>query len=89
MTKLQAEIIIALADNQMNIAEAGRKIFMHRSTVQYHVRKIFEATGKDPLDFYDMCELLPEAERTLQDISERTIKALYAIGRKAHGDTDA
>jgi DNA-binding PucR family transcriptional regulator len=89
VTKLQAEIIVALADNQMNVSEAAREIFMHRNTVKYHIRKIYKLTGKDPLDFYDMCELLPVAQQMLNGISERTRNALYAIGRMTHsGDPE-
>jgi DNA-binding PucR family transcriptional regulator len=67
VTELQAEIIIALADNNLKIAEVARKIYMHRSTVVYHIKKIHRITGKNPLDFRDMCELLPIARRTFGD----------------------
>lgn len=89
MTKLQAEIIVALADNQLKITEAAKKLFMHRTTVGYHVRKIQKATGKNPLDFYDMCDLFPTAIQVANGetvITEQTRNALLAIGRMTHGD---
>lgn len=92
MTKLQAEIVIALAENQTNISKTASKLFMHRNSLTYHVRKIKKTTGKNPLDFYDMCELLPIAQRTLYgkvNISDQARIALVEIGRKSHGGSDA
>lgn len=92
MTNLQAEIIVALADNQLKITEAAKKLFMHRTTVNYHIRKIHRTTGKNPLDFYDMCELILTAQKVINGeviITEQTRNALLAIGRQAHGGNDA
>lgn len=89
MTKLQAEIIVALADNQLKVTEAAKKLFMHRTTVNYHIRKIYASTGKNPLDFYDLCELFPTAQRVINGetiITEQARNALLAIGRQAHGE---
>ena len=89
MTKLQAEIVVALADNQLKVTGASKKLFMHRTTVNYHIRQIKRSTGKNPLDFYDMCELILAAEKVLNGeviITEQTRNALLTIGRKAHGD---
>ena len=30
---------------------------MHRNTVAYHIERIKKITGKNPLDFWDLCEL--------------------------------
>ena len=89
MTKLQAEIIIALAENQLSITETSRKIFLHRNSVSYHIRKITKNTGKNPLDFYDMCDLLPLARQVFNGgavTNEQTWNAIAAIGRQTHGD---
>lgn len=89
MTKLQAEIIIGLADNHLNVSQTARKLYMHRTTLSYHIQQIRQLTGKDPMDFYGMCELLPTARRVFNGINEQTINALYEIGRKTHGGCDA
>lgn len=92
MTKLQAEIIVALAENQLSPTDASKKLFMHRTTVNYHIRKIHKITGKNPLDFYDMCELLPLARRVVNGeviLTEQTRNALLEICRKTHGGNDA
>lgn len=65
MTKLQAEIIVGLADNQLSIARASEKLYMHRNSITYHIRRIYKDTGKNPLDFHDMCWLLPKARAIL------------------------
>ena len=64
MTLLDAEVIIRLAENGLVVSETARKMFVHRNTVVYHIQKIQENTGKNPLDFYDMCYLLPRAKAT-------------------------
>lgn len=69
MTRTQALILIKLAENSMNVAATARKLFMHRNNVDYHVRMIHRNLGKNPLDFYDLCELLPMAREVLNEIS--------------------
>ena len=58
MTQVDMDIIKALADNNMNVAEVGKQMFMHRNTVLYHSDKIKEETGLDPRVFYDLIKLL-------------------------------
>lgn len=58
MEERKANIILALADNRMNVSEAARALFMHRNTVEYHIRKIRQMTGLDPLNFYDLHKLV-------------------------------
>ena len=86
MTQLEAKIILLLAEHSLNVTPVSRALYMHRNSVMYHIRGIKKRTGKDPLDFYDMCELLPEARFVLDmGADERTIKALEAMGRRVHG----
>ena len=80
MTKLEAEIIIGLADNQMSVSKTAKKIYMHRTTLNYHIKKIRESTGKNPLDFHDLCDLLAKARYK----TNGTLNALHEMGRKAH-----
>lgn len=87
MTKLEAEIITALADNRLRLTDAAKVLFMHRTTVLYHVKKIRAATGENPLDFHGMCELFPKAKKILTGetaVAEGTWDALIKIGRQAH-----
>lgn len=52
------EIIKALADNRLNMTQAGQQVYLSYRTVQYHVDAIHKRTGLDPRDFWDMCELI-------------------------------
>lgn len=66
MTITQAEIIQKLAKNNINAAATAREMFMHRNTIDYHIRMIFRNTGLNPLNFYDLCELLRRATAVLE-----------------------
>ena len=65
MTRMQAEVIMALAANGLNCRRAGLAIYKHHNTVRYHAEKIKESTGKDPQDFYDMIELEKKARQIM------------------------
>ena len=69
ITRTQAEVIVKLARNNINAAATAREMFMHRNTVDYHIRMIYRNTGKNPLNFYDLLELLPIAQETLGEAS--------------------
>ena len=66
MTITQAQIIKKLAKNNINAAATAREMFMHRNTVDYHIRMIYRNTGLNPLNFYDLCELLRKATAVLE-----------------------
>ena len=52
------QIILALADNGMKWKVAAREIDMHHNTVNYCLGKIYDNTGLDPRNFYDLHELV-------------------------------
>ena len=58
MTDQDKLVILALADNRMNISDTARALSIHRNSVVYHIEKIKKEIGLDPRDFYDLCELL-------------------------------
>lgn len=58
LSALQREVILALAAGDMNITKASKLIYKHRNTMVFHIRAIRKATGKDPLKFYDLVELV-------------------------------
>jgi carbohydrate diacid regulator len=58
MDERGVEIILSLADNNMNETKTARELFMHRNTVIYHLRKVKKLTGLDPMNFYDLCKLV-------------------------------
>ena len=54
----RCKIILALAENKMNVSEVSRQLYMHRNTVAYQIERIKQLTGKDPLNFYDLYDLV-------------------------------
>lgn len=36
MTEQQKEVVLAMAECNMNVSEAARRIYRHRQTVEYH-----------------------------------------------------
>lgn len=62
MTDVQKDIIVALCRANMNISEAARTIPCHRNNVMYHIGRIREQTGLDPMNFFDLFKLHWEAK---------------------------
>lgn len=67
MTKTQAEILLELANHDLSIQQTAHKLFRSHSGLTYHLQMIQKETGKNPLCFYDMCELLPIARAVLEE----------------------
>ena len=70
MTKEQAKIILAYAENDMKIKPTSEKIYMCEANVHYHLKKIREQMGWNPRKFYDLCYLVGVA---MQRISGDTV----------------
>ena len=66
MTIIQAEIILKLAKNNINAAATAREMFMHRNTIDYHIRMVYRNTGLNPLNFYDLNQLVIKATAVLE-----------------------
>lgn len=52
------EFLKELANNNLNVSETARKMHYHRNSIVYHLEKIKEETGLNPVKFYDMIKLL-------------------------------
>ena len=63
MTEQQKEVVLAMAEYNLNIAEALRRTYRHRNTIEYHCRQMIELYGLDPRDFYDLVMLVEMAKR--------------------------
>lgn len=70
LSELRQNIIIALADNRMNLSKTARQMYMSRNAAVYHLEQIKKITGKDPLDFYQLYDLAlcVKAERIKGDL---------------------
>ena len=69
ITKLDAEIILAYAEYDMNALEVARQIYVHPNTVDYHLNKVKRVTGLNPYRFYDLHELVGIAEKVLEEFN--------------------
>ena len=63
MTEAQIEVIRALADNSMSVGETARAMGKKPATIHVHINNIMSSTGKDPLCFHELNELLKMAKR--------------------------
>lgn len=84
MDRLDAEIIVALARNAMNISRAADVLQYHRNSIDYHLNKIRKSTGLDPRNFFDLGELYSIAIKVLEEeVSEvgytETIRVKYFV----------
>lgn len=66
MTILQAEVIVALARNNMNTTATAKDLCFHRNSIYHHIGMIRRNTGLNPLNFYDLCDLLRKAKTVLE-----------------------
>ena len=62
LTQAEMLMIRTLADNNMNISAAARQLFRDDSGLAYRYKQIRKRTGLNPLNFYDLHELLSEGE---------------------------
>lgn len=51
------DLINAFFENNLNISETARKMFVHRNTLMYRLEKIHQATGLDLRSFDEALEL--------------------------------
>lgn len=58
LTDVDVQVVLAFADNDMNVSETSRKLFMHRNTTHYHLERVGKRTGLSPLKFYDLVQLV-------------------------------
>jgi len=55
---VMAATLRAYADCDMNVARAAERLVVHPNTVHYRLRRVAEASGRDPRRFGDLLDLL-------------------------------
>lgn len=65
MNWMDKKVILTLADCNMNITQTSEKLYMHRNSVVYHIKRIKKQTGLNPLNFYDLCKLVSMAKEEI------------------------
>lgn len=68
--RIQADVVVAMAESDLNVSECARKLGKCRDTVESQIFDIIDLTGKDPRKFFDMCELYPMAKAVLEEEHE-------------------
>ena len=58
MTKKQAELILAFAENDMKVGKTAKQLYMSDTTVIYNLNKIRRQIRWNPRKFYDLCYLV-------------------------------
>lgn len=58
MDELDRDILITLVESGMNQSEVARRLCVHRNTVVYRLNKMRKTTGLNPLNVYDLIELI-------------------------------
>ncbi len=61
LTRKQKDIVLALARNGLNQSAAAREMHYSHRALWYHIKRIVEGTGLNPMDFYDMVKLVAMA----------------------------
>ena len=65
LTPVRCKIILALANNSMRVSWAANELDLNHATVLYHLKWIECITGKDPMNFYDLIDLVRMAREML------------------------
>lgn len=58
LTDTDIQVVLAFADNNMDATKTGRKVFLNKSSVKYHLERVGAKTGLSPLKFYDLVKLV-------------------------------
>lgn len=62
LTEERKRIILSLADHNMKVATTARALNYHRNSLLYHIQKIRQQIGLDPLNFHDLARMVLELE---------------------------
>ena len=69
MTRQQARIILAFAENDMKIKATAEHLYLDQGNVSYHLKRIREQMGWNPRKFYDLCLLVGVAVQRVGGMS--------------------
>lgn len=62
MEEKHRKLILAFAENNMNIKATARQLYRGHTTVSYHLAKIQQQYGLDPKRFWDLVMLTEMAK---------------------------
>lgn len=62
MTEKQRQVILAMADNDMRVFRAAKSLHRNHNGLYGHFDRIYEETGLDARNFYDLVKLVEMAK---------------------------
>lgn len=62
LSDMEKQIILAMAQNDLNVSYTAKTLNRSRNGLDYHLNKIKKKTGLCPTSFYDLIELLEMAK---------------------------
>lgn len=62
MNEAEKNVILAFADNNMDLSKTARVAHYHRNTIYYHFKRIKKKYNLDALKFYNLVELVKMAK---------------------------
>lgn len=74
--------VLALAECDMNMTEAAKRLYVHRNTLVYRAKKIKEQYGLSVYRFYDLVELIYIANTTDNEDPVLKMAFLEFCGKK-------
>ena len=74
--------VLALAEYDMNMTEAAKRLYVHRNTLVYRAKKIKEQYGLSVYRFYDLVELIYIANTTDNEDPVLKMHFLSSVERK-------
>lgn len=79
LTQREQEIMRCFADNDMRVTPVAEAMHYHQNTVSYYLKRIYEKTGLNPRNFYDLAKLMGEDVGTHIPYMERQTVCQAAI----------
>lgn len=58
LTNKEKVVLLAFAENDMVVSRTAEAMRVHRNTTEYHLKRVYWKTGKDPRKFFDLADLL-------------------------------
>lgn len=71
----QVQMVRAIANSNMVLSRAARAMHRCRQGLQYHLDKVFELTGLNPMNFYDLNKLL----QLIDDVEQEKRYRYYCL----------
>ena len=76
LTRTDAVAVVTFGDYNMNCAKAARECYMARTTIVYHLNKVYRITRLDPFVFEDLIKLYPVMKQLRDQLNDEEEEVL-------------